>query len=316
MIVPTIGRPASLARLLRSLAAQTHPVDEVIVADGSSDEGVADVLADPAWASAGLMVLRLPVSPPHAVKQRQAAIDLSTGTILLMLDDDVELSTNCVKSMYDILCKGPNIVAVIGVDRRQNGDGSTRLIRIVLKLFYGMSNNNWQGKLIGPLMKFNYWPIPKAPVIVEWFCAGIGMLRRSTYLECGGYSSFYLDRATINEDTDLAIKLRSMGDIVLCPEAVFDHFHDPSGRLSIFSAAKDDAYNRIMIMRSTLRQTRLSALSSMTILVTLEILMSLSSIRRGPRSIKRQVTRVVGLLSGSMRGLCVQLKERSLDTRP
>ena len=46
-IVPTIGRPASLARLLASLAAQTRRVDEVMIADAGTDRAGAAIIADP-----------------------------------------------------------------------------------------------------------------------------------------------------------------------------------------------------------------------------------------------------------------------------
>lgn len=302
-IVPTIGRPESLARLLRSLTAQTLRVDEVVVADGSSDEGTATVISDPRWARAGLVVRRVAVSPPHAVRQRSAAIAASTGTILLMLDDDVALSHDFTIAMLRVLTSLPTAVAAVGVDDRQSDDGTTRLVQFVLKAFYGYPPKQWQGKLIGPLLKFGYWPLPDGPVGLEWFAAGAGAVRRDVYIACGGYSDFFLDRATINEDMDLAIKIRRHGDIFLCPDAKFSHYHDPGGRLSVYAAGRDDAYNRFVILRSTLQKTRLQALCSMALLISLEAVMAMASLRRGRQAAKHQMARVGGLVAGLSRGI-------------
>ncbi len=45
VIVPTIGRPDSLTNLLKSLCSQTLNVTEVVVADGSSTNETAKVIA-------------------------------------------------------------------------------------------------------------------------------------------------------------------------------------------------------------------------------------------------------------------------------
>src|SRR5438132_1662826 len=84
-IVPTIGRPASLRRLLQSLADQTIKVDEVVVGDGSNDEATRQVVVDRQWCASGLEVKRVKVNPPNAVRQRRVAIDASRGALLLLL---------------------------------------------------------------------------------------------------------------------------------------------------------------------------------------------------------------------------------------
>ena len=71
VIVPTIGRPASLRRLLDSLAAQTVKLAEVIVADGSGGALIGALAQDELWRVAGLNVRALPVVPPNAVRQRK-----------------------------------------------------------------------------------------------------------------------------------------------------------------------------------------------------------------------------------------------------
>ena len=51
---------------------------------------------------AGLDVRYLQVTPPNAVRQRKAAIAVSTGSLLLMLDDDVVPEPGCVAALVDV----------------------------------------------------------------------------------------------------------------------------------------------------------------------------------------------------------------------
>ena len=79
-IIPTIGRPSSLAQLLSSLLAQTVRVDEAIVADASTDDQIAKVVGDGRWKSGGLTVRHIVVSRPNAVCQRDQAILSSSSS--------------------------------------------------------------------------------------------------------------------------------------------------------------------------------------------------------------------------------------------
>src|SRR5262245_6381177 len=113
VIVPTIGRPDSLRKMLVSLCEQTVTFHEVIVADGSTTNDTASVIADPCWGKAALVVKRVTVQPPHAVRQRQAAIIAASGELLLLLDDDVVLDPDCVEEMVGLLSRHEGVVGVI-----------------------------------------------------------------------------------------------------------------------------------------------------------------------------------------------------------
>src|SRR5258708_6524662 len=103
VIVPTIGRPAHLRELLKSLSKQGFARMEVIVADASVGEQVGLILADSSWAAAGLSIVHEKVSPPNAVRQRSIAIGRSSGRYLLLLDDDIVLEDGCVERMFRYL---------------------------------------------------------------------------------------------------------------------------------------------------------------------------------------------------------------------
>ncbi|MCA1576080.1 MAG: glycosyltransferase [Acidobacteria bacterium] len=250
-IVPTIGRPESLRALLESLAAQTRLVDEVIVADASVDERVDKFLAN-FEKQIALNVNRVAVHPPNAVRQRTAAINLAHGDLLLFLDDDVVLEPECVARMIELLESDEKVVAVTADFNNQSWPAPTRLWRLYLRHILKLNPGAWQGRVVGPLLRFGYNPVPHEPCAIEWLGSGNSLVRRSAFIAAGGFSDFFLHRCTINEDVDLGLKLGRLGTIMFCPAARMAHHHAPSGRVTMLVAAEDDLFNRFFILRRTL----------------------------------------------------------------
>jgi GT2 family glycosyltransferase len=251
-IVPTIGRAESLHALLESLAIQTHPIDEVIVADASSDFETARVVADPQWFRKGLVVKHIAVHPPNAVRQRMAAIEIARGENLLVLDDDVVLEPDCVRHLHALLNENDDVVAVSADFNNQTWPAPTRLWQLYLRHVLKLDSHAWQGRVVGPLLRFGFNPVPDGPTPIEWLGSGNSLVRRSAFLSVGGFSDFFLHRCTINEDVDLGLKLRRTGRLMFCPAARMAHHHASGGRVSNFLAAEDDLFNRFFILRRTL----------------------------------------------------------------
>ncbi|HEY2963672.1 MAG TPA: glycosyltransferase family 2 protein [Pyrinomonadaceae bacterium] len=250
-IVPTIGRPDSLRELLESLAAQTRKVDEVIVADASADPATAEIVKDPAFQSAVVRVNHVAVQPPNAVRQRTAAIERSSGEYLLILDDDVVLEPDCVEHMLALLEANQDVVAVTADFNNQTWPAPTRIWQLYLRHVLRLEANAWQGRVVGPLLRFGYNPVPREPRPIEWLGSGNSLVRRSAFIKAGGFSDFFLHRCTINEDVDLGLKLQRLGSIMFCPAARMAHHQAPSGRVTMLVAAEDDLFNRFYILRRT-----------------------------------------------------------------
>jgi len=251
-IVPTIGRAESLRALLESLAGQTRSVDEVIVADASENAETAKLAANPKWQREGLVVRQISVNPPNAVRQRMAAIEIARGENLLMLDDDVVLEPECVQHLAAILEQHSEVVAVSADFNNQTWPAPTRLWQLYLRRILRIQQGHWQGRVLGPLLRFGFNPVPGGPTPIEWLGSGNSLVRRSAFVSAGGFSDFFLHRCTINEDVDLGLKLRKVGRIMFCPAARMAHHHAPVGRVSNFVAAEDDLFNRFFILRRTL----------------------------------------------------------------
>ena len=278
-IVPTIGRPASLSRLFEALAAQTRRPDEIVVADGSDGDAITHVVSAARWRSEGLAIRTIRVSPPNAVRQRMAAIADSRGSLLLLLDDDVVPEPECVAALVSCL-ESRNAVAVGATFSNQEWPAPTTLWRWYLRMWHGMSSGEWQGKVVGPLLRFGYHPVPATPAEMQWLGSGHALVRRDAYQRAGGFSDFFLHGSSINEDVDLTLKLARIGPMFLCPDARLAHLHDPGGRASARIAAEDDLFNRYCVLRNTVRRSRAAAAGLTLMFFAVETLSGLAATAR------------------------------------
>ena len=276
VIVPTIGRASSLTALLEALAAQTRRPDEVIVADGSNGTDISGVMADPRWQAAGLATRYVQVRPPNAVEQRKAAIAQARGSLLLLLDDDVVPEPECVAALLECLT-ATDAVAVSADFSNQEWPPPTTLWRWYLRWRHALEGDAWQGRVIGPLLRFGYNPTPAGPAPMEWVGTCNTLVQRSAFDRAGGFSDFFLHRSTMNEDVDLGLKLGRVGRILLCPSARLAHLHAPGGRASARIVAEDDLYNRYYILRDTLGRPAVSAFLSVLLFFALETLSGVSA---------------------------------------
>lgn len=201
---------------------------------------------------------------------------------MLLLDDDVVPEPECVAAMVQCL-ESQNAVAVGASFSNLAWPPPTTLWRWYLRVWHGMSRGEWQGKVIGPLLRFGYHPLPSRPVPMEWLGAGHTLVRRAAYERAGGFSEFFLHRSTMNEDVDLGLKLGRVGRILLCPAARMAHMQEPDGRASVRIVAEDDLYNRYCILRYTQGRSRLAASS---LAVTFFMIETLSGVFSSARTLR------------------------------
>ena len=256
--------------MLESLCRQSTKPDEVIIADGSSGIETESLVSNERWKRENLHIKRLRVTPPNTVRQRVAAIAEARSEYLLLLDDDVVLEPDCIEKMVEILRQDASVVGVFADLNNQSWPRPTLAWRLFLRHILGMRKEEWQGCVVGPLLRFCYNPVPKKLMPMQWLSTNNSMIRRCVYHEAGGFSNFFLHRCTINEDIDLGLKISKFGQIVFCPDARMGHFHDPAGRVSVKIAAEDDLYNRYLVMRITQERSAVAAFALVVLYFIIE----------------------------------------------
>lgn len=298
VIVPTIGRPDSLHCLLRSIVEQTINVTEVIVADGSSNRETEAVISDDQWRDAGLIVRHLRVQPPNAVCQREAAIRESIGELLLLLDDDIVLEPNCVEQLVRVIGERPDAVAATADFKNESWSRPTKCWRLYLRYVLRLKEDEWQGRVLGPLLRFGYYIPQSSTRAIEWMGSGNSLISKEAYQNVGGFSDFFLHRCTTNEDVDISIKLSKLGTILFCPAAKLSHFHAPSGRLSPGEVAEDDIYNRFLIMHYTLGFSKAKSFRLIILYYFIETISDLVGLRQ-----RKATSGRAGRISGRTRSI-------------
>ncbi len=90
MIATVKNEASSIGRLLDSLSAQTRPPDEVVIVDGGSQDGTAEVVR--AYAARGLPIKLLVVPGCNISQGRNAAVRAATYDIIAATDAGVRLA--------------------------------------------------------------------------------------------------------------------------------------------------------------------------------------------------------------------------------
>jgi glycosyltransferase involved in cell wall biosynthesis len=116
VIATVLNEGPAMERLLESLAAQSRQADEVVITDGGSSDGTANILR--AWADSGRLPLRVVEKPGANISQgRNAAIAAARGNVIASTDAGVRLEEGWLEALaapFDGPPGGPFVAAVAG----------------------------------------------------------------------------------------------------------------------------------------------------------------------------------------------------------
>ncbi|MFI0774877.1 bifunctional polysaccharide deacetylase/glycosyltransferase family 2 protein [Streptomyces sp. NPDC021212] len=184
VVVPAYNEKECIAHTLRSLAASTHPIEILVVDDGSTD-GTADIVE--ALGLRHVRVLRQPnAGKPAALNN---GIANARHELIVMMDGDTVFEPTTVRELVRPFAD-PRVGAVAGNAKVGNRG---RLIGAWQHIEYVMGFN---------LDRRMYDLLRCMPTIP----GAIGAFRRSALLDAGGMSA-----DTLAEDTDITIALHRAG---------------------------------------------------------------------------------------------------------
>jgi GT2 family glycosyltransferase len=205
VVVITRDRPEHLRRCLKSLAAQSHPPEEVIVVDSSGGPESERISSG----SPGARYVRFPRGRRGMPAARNAGMRLARGEVVAFLDDDCEASPGWLAGLAEA-CRDPGVVGVGG-----------RVIDPVVTL----------GRVRRFLTSGEPWAEPDdgdpRPAEVDFLQGGNMSFRRDALLAAGGFDPGYTG-SNYREETDLCFRLRRRGHrLVYVPGASVTHLRAP-----------------------------------------------------------------------------------------
>ena len=201
-IIPALNAAHLLPACLKALALSDYAITEILVFDDGSSDATGDVAL-----GMGASVVRNSGSPLGPGEGRNRAAARASGDLLLFVDSDVIVNPDAVRLLVEAISDLKVVAAFGSYDNSPPHRGVASLYVNLRHHFFHQS---------GPVFASTFW-------------AGLGLVRRETFLEFGGFDGRY-KRPSI-EDIELGARLVEKGHLIrLIPEARGKHLKNWSLR--------------------------------------------------------------------------------------
>ena len=227
IIIPTKNRPQDLEKTFPTLLSQTIAADEIVIVDQSEDDGSKNVVERFSSSLAASHKSKPEISYccrrdiRGAAAARNVGIDVSTGDVLVFLDDDVLLDSDFLESLLAAYQQFPEAGGVSGVVI--NYPKPAFWPGIIRKLFW-----------IGPFHDERqpvYWNCDRLrnnqPLRVRKFGGGVMSVKRSA-LGSDRFDSRYLGAGS--EDVEFSWRVSERHPLIIAPRARLFHAKTDAAR--------------------------------------------------------------------------------------
>jgi len=183
VIVPVYNSAEELALCLAAIMRSDLPAFEcIVIDDASTDPGIAEVAE-----RFGVRYDRMPQRSGPALA-RNAGVGMAEGQIVFFCDADMLLHPGALSQAMQLLESEPGVAAVIGSYDDKPADPS------LLSQYRNL---------------YHHWNHQMASEEASTFWTGCGAIRKSVFLQVGGFSSEYAEPCI--EDIELGYRLREAG---------------------------------------------------------------------------------------------------------
>ncbi|RUR84970.1 glycosyltransferase family 2 protein [Chlorogloeopsis fritschii PCC 9212] len=239
VIIPTYLRPKDLTRCLEALKQQTRPADEVLVVVRDSDNETWALFKESNFDP--LPIKTVTVEVPGVVAALNAALDVATGDIITVTDDDAAPHTDWLKRIETYYLS----------DERLGGVGGRDWVYWENKLLdhddtETVGQVQWFGRVIGN----HHRGVGQAREVD--ILKGVNMsYRRSAIAEIGFDERMWGTGAQVNFEMALCLALKRKGwKLVYDPAIAVDHY--PAKR---FDEDKRDRLNEVALVNAVHNET-------------------------------------------------------------
>ena len=245
----TYQRPASLSRLVDSLAAQERTPDALIVVDASANSATEDVLKAHAClprVAGAVVYIRVIESMRGLPKQRNLCVRYVDTDLTAFLDDDVVLLPGCLAEMerqHRLL--GNQVVGVGAVIEGYAARRRLWMLRLILRMVPSLEPGRYYRSGMGTSWRFQ--DIEDDVVPVDFLPGGAAAWRTEIVQRLGFRTAF--SGYAQGEDLEFSLRARRYGALYAVGGARLLHLHEPSGRPDSFARGYMAIRNRYQIHR-------------------------------------------------------------------
>ena len=199
-VIPAYNSAAFIHRSLDSVAAQTRPVDEIIVVDDGSTDDTMEAVRQ--W-EGPVTLISQPNQGPSAARNR--GIEAASGDWIAFLDADDQWTPNRIEQQIAILEKYPQLHLVASDMREIDEEGNTLTPSVLQK-----------HRLLEHFQRLDGKPVPQALAFLmrkNFIPTGTVLARRDTLLESGLFNT----EIRFGEDLELWARIAARQAISCLP---------------------------------------------------------------------------------------------------
>lgn len=247
VVTPTFRRPAEVRELLRNLAGQERLPFEVVLVDGSDDDATAESVADAVRAGLPFDVRHVR-SPRGTAVQRNAGLDVATGDLIALVDDDVRLAPDFLARAAEVFAADEErrVGGVVGYRTNQYLGRSGRLpprwrwyrrLRLLRTFEPGRYD-----RACGYPVNANLQPPFSGTRPVDFMTTACAVWRREVFADGLRFDPFFAGYGVL-EDAELSLRAGRSWDLLQCGDARCEELSAAGGRSSSRTVARTAVVN-------------------------------------------------------------------------
>jgi glycosyltransferase involved in cell wall biosynthesis len=260
VVTPTLRRTEEVAELLDSLAAQTHPIFELVLVDAApAGEDETQNVVEARRAGLPFTINYIRRGGGTAI-QRNIGIDAAQGDYVAFIDDDIRLEPNYFELMMEVYAEDTagevgGIAGYVSNQYFSMAKSDRWKWYRKLKLFTTYEPGRYDYVTGYPINRYTQ-PPHEGVREIDFMGSNCGVWRKKVMDEGLRFSAFFVGYGVL-EDAHFALRARRTWKLLECGRAKCRHLHSPRARENKRRVANKTAVNyRFVFMDIVPKRTR------------------------------------------------------------